>query len=340
MHEHDTDNLTLTPADAAALDALVESRALGPRLADDRPLPQVDPQATNRVAAAMRLIDAAPVEAPSADLVKKTMHRVIAARSIDLDIVRMQATRRGPAFPVRLSEMITVAAMVLIGIGLAIPVLNRTREEAMRVACESNLGTAGKAFYQYARNNVGAMPHGLIEPNSLWFYTGQNTSVDEPVRSNSANLYRIARGRYVDPTTLACPSYEHAAQNMTPDMLDWANSKSVSYSYHNQFGERTVRLIRAPRMAILADRNPMFAIQNGGNPRLLYLKGKPGVSPSVNHTAYGQNVLYADGSVWWATHPIMGNGTHKGDNIWLADGVEDYDGDETPSRDDDAFLVP
>ena len=288
----------------------------------------------------MRLIGSAPALDPPEDLIKKTMHRVIAARSIDLDVSRMHSSKRGPAFPVRLGEMIAVAAMVLIGVSLAIPVLTNTREEAMRLACQSNLSTAGRAFFQYASDNIGNMPRGLIAPNSTWYNIGHTTNDIQPVKSNSANLYLIARNRYIDPSNLVCPSYTYAAKGMTADMYDWPDAQSVSYSYQNQFAKDPLKIQNSPRMVVLADRNPRFNIANGTRQRLIYLNRKPDSAPSLNHTDHGQNVLFADGSAWWANHPVMDTGMLSSDNIWLADGVEEYNGNETPSSANDVFLVP
>jgi hypothetical protein len=283
------------------------------------------------------LLDQAPAPDPSDDLVKRTLHRVIAAQSIDLDIVRTHHVgRSGPGLPVRLSEIVAVAAMVLIGVSLALPVLARHRAESMRIACEANLAASGRAFGQYAADYLDVMPRGRIEQGSPWYRVGYTYNDILPVRSNSANLYMLARMRYVDPTTLGCPENAHAPRHMTADMYDWSRPDDVSYSYQNQFGHRATRMSQYPNLAMMADKNPRFNIRAEDGMKLYYLSVLPDSTVSSMHTMRGQNVLYADGSVWWSTHPIMPNG----DNIWLASGISSYNGTETPAALDDAFLVP
>jgi hypothetical protein len=327
----------LRPADAAALDALIERQAVGPRLAGDRPVDPVDVEAARRVEQLGRLLDQVPAIDPPDDLVKRTMHRVIAAQSIDLDLVRTHhGVRSGPGLPVRLSEIVAVAAMVLIGVSLALPVLAHHRAESMRIACEANLAATGRAFGQYAAGYLDVLPRGRIEPGSPWYRVGYTYSDILPVKSNSANLYMLARMRYVDPSTLGCPENAHAPRSMTADRYDWSHPDEVSYSYQNQFASRSTRTSEHPHMAIMADKNPRFRIRSENGMKLYYLGVLPDSTVSGTHTMRGQNVLYADGSVWWTTHSVMPDG----DNIWLANGVADYNGTETPSAADDSFLVP
>lgn len=332
--DHNNTN-TLSQADADALDALLASRVAGPRLVDhESPQPPVDPAATQRVEKLMALIGSCPVEDPPSDLARLTMQRVISEQSIDYDIARAPTGTCAPALPIRLGEILAVAAMLLLGICLALPVLERTRSDAMRIACEANLGAAGRAFTHYATDFVGAMPRGLAHPGDEWYHVGQTTSESQPVKSNSANLYRLARARYIDPGAMACPDNEHAPAHMASDAFDWPNPQAVSYSYQNQFTERQQRLFRAPRMAILADRNPKFVYRN--SEELLYLTVLPRNAASTAHRKRGQNVLFADGSVFWLVHPVIAGG----DNIWLAQGIDEYRGTESPTTYADSFLVP
>lgn len=332
MNRNEDQPVTLSPADAEALDALIESRVGGPRLVGSE-TPEASPQASQRVGRLMAMIDLDPAADPPADLARRTMQRVIMSRSVDLDVSRTYSFR-APAIPIRLGEILAVAAMLLLGVCIALPVLARTRSDAMRIACEANLGAAGRGFQRYAMDFVGAMPRGFVRPGDEWFHVGQTASADAPVRSNSANLYRLARAHFIDPAALACPENENAPKHLSADMLDWPTPESVSYSYQNQFTERPTRLWRSPRMAVLADRNPKFVYRNGKE--LLYLKVMPDSAASIVHQDRGQNILFADGSVFWLVHPVIAGG----DNIWVAEGVNDYNGTESPSRHDDSFLVP
>jgi len=328
----------LSEAHARAVDDLIDRRALGPRLADDVERPAAPPKALAEVERALALIGSSPTEEPGDDLVDRTMRRVISATSIDFDVMRMQSTPAGSAstLPIRLGEIVAVAAMVLIGASLALPVLVRTREDALRVACQANMSASGKAFAAYAADYIGAMPRGRVEANATWYHIGRAMSAADPVRSNSSNLYLLGRTGYIDPNTLACPSNEHSPRGMTRDMYDWASAEAVSYSYQNQFGRRTTRLHETPYLAVLADKNPKFLIRQGETDSLTYLGFTSRNSPSLAHGIRGQNILMADGSVWGSVHPIIPGG----DNIWLARDVEEYVGNEVPAGPDDTFLVP
>lgn len=323
----------LTPEDGKAVDALIESRTLGPRLASPDSPVAADPQRAEAVASLLALIGRCAAADPSDDLVRRTLGRIRQHQAVDPDVARLHAQGRGVDTPIRIREILAVAAMLVIGASVILPVLAKTRGDAMRVACRANMATVGKAFAQYAADYAGTMPRGRIVPNSNWYHVGWTRYDWQAIKANSANLYILARGRYVEPATLACSANEAAPRVMTADLRDWPTASAVSYSYQNQFGPRAARLNDAPRMAILADKNPRFKIHDGMT--LTYHKSMPMGLSSQTHGRFGQNVLFADGSAVWYHSPRMANGDH----IWVADGVEDYQGNET-SRRGDAFLVP
>lgn len=324
----------LAPEDAAALDALIESRALGPRPVSPALRSEVDADRADAVASWMSLLDQCPAAEAPDDLVRGTLRRVTRHHSMDLDAARLRIQGRGVGMPARLREIMAVAAMLIVGVSLVLPVLARTRHESMRVACQARLATVGRAFAQYASDHLGNMPRRHFVEDSRWFNVGWTRTEEDPVKANSANLYLLARLRYVEPATLACPAKDRPAHVMTAEMHDWPSMDDVSYSYHNQYAPRATRLGRRPHLAVLADKNPRFVIRNGVN--LMHLETMPEHSASLSHKRRGQNVLFADGGVKWCVSPVMPNG----DNIWLARGVSYYDGTEIPSGDDDAFLVP
>ena len=63
----------------------------------------------------------------------------------------------------------------------------------------------------------------------------------------------------------------------------------------------------------------------------------PDTTNSTAHGGRGQTVLTLDGSARWITSPIYGP---ERDNLWLAGDIRHYTGCETPTRDDDAQLIP
>ena len=324
----------LAPEDGKALDALIGSRASGPRLTERDDVRDVDPQRIERVEAVLELVGMCPaVDAPD-DLVRRTLGRITRHEATDPDVARLHAQGRGVDAPIRMREILAVAAMLLVAASLILPVLAKTRSEAMRIACNARIGTVGKAFAHYASDHLGQMPRREAAPNAEWFHVGWTRFDWEPVRSNTVNLYLLARDRYVEPSTLACPANQHAPRVMTADVHDWPSARAVSYSYQNQFGPKPRLLRDNPRMAILADKNPRFRTDNGMT--LEYDKSLRMSACSRTHGGWGQNVLFADGSVLWYISPRMSNGDH----IWLAEGIDDYSGNETSSHKGDAFLIP
>ena len=86
----------------------------------------------------------------------------------------------------------------------------------------------------------------------------------------------------------------------------------------------------AGRMAILGDRNPLF---NNGR----FIPKRIESLVSDNHGQTGQNVLYLDMHVEWAETPSAGV---DGNNIFLAEGIYEYTGNEEPTGPTDTFLLP
>ena len=118
-------------------------------------------------------------------------------------------------------------------------------------------------------------------------------------------------------------------------MVDFPSPQYVSYSYQYSLGRAVRRdapeLVNvAEQMAILADANPLF---DGGR----FRRDRLGQGVSENHRCTGQNVLYLSGAVRWFTHARAGV---NGNNIWLADGIYEYHGDEKPTSPVDTFLLP
>jgi len=324
----------LTPEDGKAVDALIEFRALGPRLASPDALGTADLKSVDAVASIFDLLELSVAADPPDDLVRRTLGRIRQHQAVDPDVAKLHAQGRGVDTPIRLREILAVAAMLVIGASVILPMLAKTRSDAMRVACRANMATVSKAFAQYAADYAGMMPRGRIVPDSNWYHVGWTRYEWQPIKANSANLYLLVRGRYVEPDTLACPANEAAPRVMTADVRDWPTASAVSYSYQNQFAPTSIRLSDDPRMAILADKNPRFETSDGMT--LTYRKSMPMALSSQTHGRFGQNVLSAGGGVLWLLYPRMANGDH----IFVADGVEDYQGNETPSGRGDAFLVP
>jgi hypothetical protein len=102
-----------------------------------------------------------------------------------------------------------------------------------------------------------------------------------------------------------------------------------------------MRIDRAPKMAVMADKNPLFVPSlnlksQRGLPRITFRSDVSPGAPSAAHKSRGQNILMLHGGSVWSAEPVDANG----DNIWTLRGVKAYHGTETPKAVDDAHLTP
>jgi len=344
---------SLSDADARAIDALLAQRAAdatakGSGQGSDPYLSltdhaDIDPQRLAKAKQLLGLLDTLeddPDSQAPGDLTERTLERIQQARQSERFAQQVQMLS-GPRSSFGLSEVLSVAAVLLIAVSLAMPMLSRSRSDAQRLACQTNLATAGMGFGRYAQDNQGALPQTLADPTGTWWDVGSVQQGTAPVRSNSAHLYVLVRGRYVQPQDLSCPSNAHAADpaQLTTEHRDWPNAASVSFSYQNQKGRVVFRIDRAPHTAVLADRNPLFITTDGQKVRFNTRIRID--APSHAHGNTGQNVLLATGGVNWTVKPMIALPLQAdADNIWTARGVRSYTGTEEPADEQDSFLVP
>ncbi len=339
-------NLTptpLSPDDAVLLDAVIDQRA-GRVPGHDASLNAAAPDRAGKLHGVLALLDQCPADDPPGDLTDRTLAAVNEARQRLRFAQQIQALAGpGPAYVTQgfqWRELVAVAAVLLIGLSLALPALDRNRQNTRQLACAANLASAGLAFGNYAADNNAAMPRGKTAPGTSWINVGvRPADPNQPVQSNSAHLYILIRRHYLSPSTLACPENPNVPRAMTADMLDWPNAKAVSYSYQNQYTAYVTRLDGSTRVAVLADKNPLFVIQF--NNKLAYDAKLDPNTPSHQHPQGGQNILISDASVQWTTNPTLqlDPGADR-DNIWTAQGFESYNGTEAPTDPSDAHLVP
>ena len=232
-------------------------------------------------------------------------------------------------------QVLSAAAVFLIGLSLLMPAIDRSRQQAQQIACATNLGIAGQQIGAYAVDHGGTLPRGPV--GAAWDRVGQDDAVDDQGRyqSNSAHLYLLIRNAYVASERLACASNADAAVGpLGSGHIDWDSPRAISYSYQNQHGA-PIRVDRArPHLALLADKNPLFVPEDG---RLVFNAAAARDARTTLHRARGQNVLTLDGGVRWTQTPVVAD-----DNIWQITGHAGiYRGTETPAdAQRDSFLVP
>lgn len=270
-------------------------------------------------------------------LVSATLSRVQA--SSDAQSFRMRLhDRPRMAFKPRLADLVSVAAMLLLGTAVLAPMLGAVRSYRQRVACDNNMSAAGLGFGMYAQDNRDMLPMATSSPAGMRWW-----NVGHPEQSNSANLYTTLRTGYIKPDALACNGNPTACRETPrPGEEDWRSADQVSYSYQNLFAKDRPKWTSATRLVILADRSPVV-------PRAMRGEMINPVENSLNHAGTGQTVLFTDRSTQWLRSPVL----KDGDNIWLPRVIEEaiarlqnpslaapLRGTETPFGTDDVFLGP
>jgi len=283
-------------------------------------------------------IDAAP-SSPTAkrDLVERTLTRI--QSQIDAEeAARSMPTRGKGTMRLRMADLVSLAAMLLIAGSIALPMFNSVKLNAQQAACFGNLGTVAEAFGVYAGSNRDSLPMATAGFGPTWMNVGST-----PDQSNSANLYTLVRTDHATLSDLACPSNE-SAQTGTPDpdAWDWKSIEGLSYSYRimPRGGLKIHDPAQPVRVVVMADRSPVT---------LRAIRGIPVIPEenSPNHGYAGQHILKLDGSTSWLTRPVLENN----DNLWLPRPIEQaihqvrnrlgiIEGNEQPDGPTDAFVGP
>lgn len=268
---------------------------------------------------------------PPADLVARTMARIRSARQTDALLAREQLTRRDvirPTFSIR--EIAAIAAIVLMIGGIFGVSFREADRRRRRVECAQNVSKIGAAVMSYANRNDGHLPS-TMAPGDRWMSTPS-----QPAASNSRALFRLIADGYLQPPTFQCPAVGGDSFAVKAGMTDFPGGKFVSYSFQHSIGpkglwveDKRLGPVRES-MAILADSSPVFRDGRFNTEGLAR-------QASDNHDQTGQNVLYLDIHVEFKAQSSVGVG---GDNIFLVDGVTQYEGNEKPAGPTDSFLLP
>jgi hypothetical protein len=206
----------------------------------------------------------------------------------------------------RWREVLSVAAVLLLGVSILSPILAATRSRQVRLGCASNLTSLARGLASYGIDNRDSLPMASASLAGLpWWNVGQDVA-----QSNSANLFSLRRLGYNPIEELACAGNAHAARELPSDSWDWRDVSQVSYSYFVMFGRERPDAHTGSSTVLLADRSPVI---------LRALRGEPVrvLENSPNHAGTGQWLLRGDGSTVWTSTPV-----HHGDNVWLPANLE------------------
>lgn len=213
----------------------------------------------------------------------------------------------------RMSDMVSVAAMMLIGVSILWPTMSYMSQKGRQLACKTNMSSVASAMGLYAGNHRDSLPVATAGfGGTPWW----NVSPDKP-QANSSNLFTLARTGYAKLKDLACSGNPKAeVGEVKKGAYDWSNLETISYSYQIMGGQERPSWCRSRNAApasivVLADRSPVVL-------RAFHKESIDPMENSPNHGGKGQFVLLADGSVNWMTTPERADG----DNIWLPRAIE------------------
>ena len=280
------DHLKLCKADAEMLNRLVD---VGFELDQLEYLTSEDKQRARSILSLLGFLDAYPVEDASDTLVDATLARIDqyeSQRSSRMHIATAQIEPSAKGFRIRMPDLMTVAAMILVTISVFAMLSKSAREQSFQNECASNMAMVGRGLVNYAFDHDGNMP--TMEVASLGSFFGGMT----PTRTDAELL--VEEG-YCDHNHLNCPGH---------------GDESGGFSYQTQSAAMWDNIRAQGRLfIIMSDRNPILESMLAGqefNP----------LTRSKNHGSLGQNQLRDDGSTASLKGlPIVGK-----DKIWILDG--------------------
>ncbi len=268
----------------------------------------------------------------SADLTERTFARI--ADETSDDVIPIGRGRRR----IRLGDLVSIAALILIGASLILPIMGALREQRIQNVCQSNMLATALGLSGYATDNQDSLP--MI---TAGFGSKPWWSVGDPENSNSAHLYHLARSEYVRLQDLACAGNLRAPTRI-PDAQtrDWRQLDEVSYAYRIMGGPSHQAWQLGSRIVVIADRSPVV-LRSARGFAIIPSENSP------NHDGRGQQVLLSDGSSLWLDTPEAPGG----DNIWLPRQIENVirliqgeravdglSGHEAPASGEDSFVGP
>jgi hypothetical protein len=321
--------LTLSAADAAALDALLETRARkGLRIAGAELA--VDGEREVRVQGWLNVVGACAVPAAPGNLLERTL------AAVGEDRMKLQPVLKGNGMPAshaeerpvrrrsHLSEVAAVLVAATLLVAVVIPAVGQARQSYRRTLCATNMAGLATGFGAYATDFGKELPNLGVPANHNWLRP------DAGGHTNTANLLPLLNAKYVTPARLVC-----AGKGLDQNAVATATATDISncsYSYVNLFGSQRPTWNGNGKTIVLSDRNPLFVKPAANTPD----------DNSFNHGQKGTYLLRADGSVTWEMSPTFGTGSAR-DNIWTVglgtERVVFYTGTEVAAG-GDVFLAP
>ncbi|MFK7789153.1 MAG: hypothetical protein AB8C95_06595 [Phycisphaeraceae bacterium] len=315
-----TQPVSLSSADAEALDALLELRVQG--LADG-PMPAGVRERLAGVRRVLELLDQTDGEPIPSGLAKRTIQaidqdRLAQQQRSAMSSMNIASHRQGP---IGIRQIATTAALFVMALSILLPVLSNAQRDAQIAQCGQNLAGLGGDLQQIAFDHNGnthrpAQPEAdVFNPLAKFARTNLDGST---IPASEAGYFVLLDQQRIASQHLSCPTGKR-------------NDAAALYNGQNPAAGGPFRVFLKPR-PIFADANPLFRVTSKG---LVRDQDIPSLSRSLNHNGAGQNVLISDGSVQWMIRPaVQRRDSQDSDNIWL------YQPDADADQDEDIFLTP
>ena len=278
------DHLKLTKEDADMLDQLAD---VGFDMDQLEYLTPADEARAKAILNTLGFLDAYPVEDASETLIDATLARIDQyeekrAARLQIHTSELETTKRG--FRIRMPDLISVAAMILVTVSVFAMFSRSIRGQSISNECGSNMAMVGRGLFNYAMDNNSNTPtEQAIEVSSM--FGGL-----VPERTDAQEL---ADKEYCDHNHLNCPGHGgegHGFSYQTQPTSIWDEIQN----------QRKV-------LIIMSDQNPILS-------KMLAKQQFDPLTPSPAHGSLGQNHLRGDGSTATLPAPVIG-----GDLIWILD---------------------
>lgn len=235
-----------------------------------------------------------------------------------------------------LRELIAIAACITLVVGMLVPGYFKARNLAYRNYCMNNQRQIWRGMANYAQDNSGYMAWAGYVPNGYWLPT-KTPNVRRV--SNTRPVFKLLQGGYVpDARMFICPADKQARPMLADNyrrFTDFVEPANTSYSYQCFNVSQGWRLEEMnPRMALLADRNPLFDSRAA---HCLSPYEEDTINSVAHGEAAGQNVIHINGHGAWYDRPTIGV---DNDNIYRSGDFVRHEGNEGPVGETDSFLIP
>jgi len=359
----------LCDADMRVLDFLAEHGFDASRL---ELLPPEDRPRAMALIRQMQVLDHYPAGDSDDSLVDATLARIDRWEAARESSMRL---RVGRFSNFRAADFVGVAALIMVGLGVLLPIAAHAREQRLNTVCGNNMRSLHDAFGAYAHDHGGALPlaasigGGL---GSIFSPTSGNAGAAAPSpaatpaatpalgRTESPQAQMQVRPRSVTTTMVQGNGFSMVVVEERFDVVSTIHSNHLNvlvdkayvdthalqcpacaaglpcFAYRVPVRGQRFALDTPGRHVLIADSNPLVEAKRAGRP------APSRTANSSNHGGNGQNMLFHDGSIEWTTSPVISTSPAGFmDNIWLSrqgNGREGLDDLSWPTDETDNFV--